>query len=61
MSILDDWLNDSESELEAEDAIWTAFYERNQKKLLVLREAALAEIAEGTTEDMFDDDGGFVL
>ncbi len=53
----DDWLNDTEAEMQAEDAQWQAFYERNRAELLRLRERALGEIAAGETRPLFDEDG----
>ena len=58
---VDDWLNDSEEDLLAEDAVWEAVYEQNRNTFLALRESAQAEIERGETEDMFGDDGDVVL
>ena len=41
----DDWLNDSEEQMQAEDAAWDASYARHRARFLTLREAARAEIA----------------
>jgi len=57
----DDWLNDSEAEMGAEDEQWQAFYERNQAELLRLRERARSEIAAGETEPLFDENGDVTL
>ncbi|MCX7708134.1 MAG: DUF2281 domain-containing protein [Anaerolineae bacterium] len=57
----DDWLNDTEAELQAEDARWQAFYERNQAEFLRLRERALGEVAAGETEPLFDENGDLTL
>ncbi|MGC8780623.1 MAG: hypothetical protein ACP5UQ_07135 [Anaerolineae bacterium] len=57
----DDWLNDTEEAMKAEDARWQAFYERNQAELLRLRERALGEIAAGETEPLFDENGNVTL
>ena len=57
----DDWLNDSEDDMQAEDAVWEAVYEQHKEKFLALREAANAEIAAGSTEEMFGDSGDIVL
>lgn len=46
----DDWLYDSEEQLQAEDAVWDGFYARHREKLSALRAAARAEITAGTTE-----------
>lgn len=43
--------------MQAEDAQWQAFYERNQAELLRLRERALGEIAASETEPLFDENG----
>lgn len=43
--------------MQAEDARWQAFYERNQVEFLRLRERALSEIAAGETEPLFDENG----
>jgi hypothetical protein len=51
----DDWLHDSEEQLEAEDAVWDEFYAGHRDKFIALREAAHGEISAGTTEPMFDD------
>lgn len=40
----DDWLNDSEELMQAEDAVWDAVYARHGDKFLTLREAARVEI-----------------
>lgn len=57
----DDWLNDTEEELQAEDASWDAAYSRHHEKFNALAQAALAEIKAGTTQPMFDQQGEFVL
>lgn len=54
---IDEWLYDSEEQMQAEDAVWKAFYSRHQDRLLTLREAARAEIDSGATEEMFDAHG----
>ena len=46
----DDWLNDSEEQMQAEDALWEATYKRHHNKFDALAEAALAEIEAGTTQ-----------
>ena len=53
----DDWLNDSEEQIQAEDAVWEATYARHKDKFLTLREAARAEIEAGATENTFDANG----
>ncbi len=49
----DDWLEDSEEQLQAEDALWEATYARHRVKFHVLAEEARAEIAVGATQPMF--------
>ncbi len=56
----DDWLNDSEEQMQAEDALWDATYSRHRDKFEALAEAARAEIAADTTKPMFDEQGNFV-
>lgn len=57
----DDWLQDSEDQMQAEDMVWDAFYARHGDRLLALREAARYEIDAGVTEDMFDENGDLAL
>jgi hypothetical protein len=57
----DDWLNDSEEELQAEDAMWDAALSRHDEKFTALAEAALTEIKAGTTKPMFNKQGEFVI
>ena len=57
----DDWLNDSDDDLLAEDAVWEAVYEQHRDKFLVMREAAISEIEQGSTEEMFGIDGDIAL
>ena len=47
----DKWLNDSEEQMQAEDAVWDAAYARHKDKFLTLREAACAEIEANATEE----------
>lgn len=56
-----DWLNDSEEELQAEDAVWEAKAVRHREKFAALAVAARAEISAGTTQPMFTDDGKFAV
>ena len=49
----DDWLNDSEEQMQAEDALWDAAYARHRDKFTALAEAARAEIAAGTTQPIW--------
>jgi hypothetical protein len=53
----DEWLSDSEEQMQAEDAMWEAAYARHKDKFLTLREAARAEIEAGATEEMYDANG----
>ena len=53
----DDWLEDSEEQLQAEDAVWEATYARHRDKFHVLAEEARAEIAAGDTRPMFREHG----
>ncbi len=53
----DDWLNDVEEQMQAEDALWDAVYARHRDKFTALAEAARAEIAAGATQPMFDERG----
>jgi len=57
----DDWLNDPEEQLLAEDAQWAAFYEQRADQFLQLRERARREIASGETQPLFDEDGDLAL
>lgn len=57
----DDWLNDTEEQIQAEDALWDAAYVRQGDKFATLREAAHAEIEAGTTQPMFDEHGKLVV
>jgi hypothetical protein len=56
----DDWLNDTEEQMQAEDALWDAAYARNRDEFVALAEAARAEIEAGMTQPMFDEHGEFV-
>jgi hypothetical protein len=56
----DDWLNDSEEQMQAEDVLWDAASARHSDKFAALAQAARAEIEAGTTRPMFDEHGEFV-
>jgi len=61
----DDWLNDSEEAMAAEDALWEqarapSFVAESQTVYSPLRAAALAEIEAGATLPMYDEAGRFV-
>lgn len=53
----DDWLNDSEAEMQAEDAQWQTAYDQRRPEFLRLRERAIREIASGDTRPLFDENG----
>ena len=57
----DDWLNDPEEQLQAEDAQWAAFYEQRAAQFLQLRERARREIASGEPQPLFHEDGDLAL
>ena len=49
----DDWLEDSEEQMQGEDALWEGTYAEHDAQFHVLAEEARAEIAAGTTQPMF--------
>ncbi len=53
----DDWLNDSEEQMQAEDALWDATFTRQRDEFTALAQAARAEIDAGATQPMFDERG----
>ena len=57
----EEWLNDPENQLQAEDALWEAMQTRHRDKFSALAGAALAEIEAGTTQPMFTADGELAL
>jgi hypothetical protein len=57
----DGWLNDTEAQMQAEDALWEATYTRHRDQLATLVEAARAEIDAGSTQPMFDANGKFAV
>ena len=57
----DDWLNDPEEQLQAEDDHWDAFYEQRASQFLQLREQAQREIAAGKTHSLFKKDDSAAL
>ncbi|HNT76352.1 MAG TPA: hypothetical protein PKH77_15160 [Anaerolineae bacterium] len=57
----DDWLNDSEEQMQAEDAAWEKTYTQHRERFNVLADAARAEIAAGKTQPMFDEKGETTL
>jgi flagellum-specific peptidoglycan hydrolase FlgJ len=56
----DDWLNDSEQQMQAEDALWDEANARHSDKFAALAQAAREEIAAGATQPMFDEHKEFV-
>jgi len=57
----DDWLNDSEAEMQAEDVRWQATYDKHRAEFLRLREQAVHEVASGETQPLFDGQGNVGL
>jgi hypothetical protein len=53
----DGWLNDSEEQMQAEDALWDAAYARHSEEFSTLRESAREEIQSGLTKPLFDEQG----
>jgi len=53
----DAWLNDSEAEMQAEDARWQVAYDQQRPEFLRLREQAIREITSGETQPLFDEQG----
>ncbi len=56
----DDWLNDTEEQMQAEDALWDATYARHRDEFAVLAESARTEIETGATQPMLDGCGELV-
>ena len=57
----EDWLNDTEEEMQAEDALWEAIQARHRDKFAALAASARAEIDADATEPMFRADGELAL
>lgn len=57
----DNWLDDSEEQMQAEDVLWDAAQARHQDRFATLVAAARAEIDAGTTKPMFTADGELTL
>ena len=57
----EDWLNDTEEAMQAEDELWAAIQTRERDKFSALAAAARAEIDAGATEPMFRADGELAL
>jgi len=53
----DDWLNDTEEQMQAEDVLWDEAYARHHSEFAALTEAARAEIRADVTQPMFDEHG----
>jgi hypothetical protein len=53
----DDWLNDSEDQMQAEDELWEAARARHRAEFAALQENARAEIDAGITQPLFDANG----
>ena len=53
----DAWLNDSEEQMQGEDAAWDAVYARHREGLAALRDTARDEIEAGATQPLFDEHG----
>lgn len=56
----DDWLNASEEEMQKEDKVWEEMRTRQQEKFSLLTKSALDEIAAGSTQPMFTQNGKFI-
>lgn len=50
----DDWLHDTEAQMQAEDEQWEATYDRHRAEFAQLCEQALREIAAGETQPLDD-------
>jgi hypothetical protein len=57
----EDWLNDTEEQMQAEDALWTATQARHRDQFTALAIAARREIDTGTTQPLFAVDGELAL
>jgi hypothetical protein len=57
----EDWLNDSEEQMQAEDALWDAATVRHRDKFASLAAEAKAEIKAGTTKPLFTESGELEL
>jgi hypothetical protein len=57
----DDWLDDSEEQMQAEDALWEAAQVRHHDKFASLIAAARAEVDAETTEPLFTKNGELKL
>ncbi|MDM8527473.1 hypothetical protein QUF58_04605 [Anaerolineales bacterium HSG24] len=50
-----DWLNDTEEQIQTEDALWDAAHTQHRNKFAALAEAARSEIETGATQPMFNE------
>lgn len=57
----EDWLNDTEEQLQAEDTLWEAASARHREQFAAFAAAARTEIASGTAQPMFTDEGEFAV
>jgi len=53
----EDWLNDNEAQMQAEDVLWETIQVRHRDKFATLAAAARVEIEAGTTQPLFRTDG----
>lgn len=56
-----EWLSDTEEQMQAEDALWSASQARHRARFAALIAAARAEIEAGATQPMFTADGELAL
>ncbi len=57
----DDWLHDSDEQMEAEDALWDAAFDQHRDHFTALADAARAEIKAGATQPLFDEHGDVMI
>ncbi len=57
----DDWLHDSDEQMEAEDVLWDAAFDQHRDHFTALADAARAEIKVGTTQPLFDERGEVMI
>ncbi len=57
----ENWLNDSEEEMLAEDALWDEMFARNAEMFDALAKEADIEIKMGLTQPMFDAEGELII
>ena len=56
----DDWLNDTEEQLQAEDAAWADALHQPSNQFEMLLDAARSEVKAGITQPLFDDKGELI-